>query len=87
MRRGWRRRPEGCGNAEEHLTPGPSPISHPLIPGRGEDFGKQQAISFFPFSCFILNFSPLPAGAWVGDGRGAGGEVLQRRTSLTSSPT
>src|SRR6185369_10633506 len=52
-------------------TPGPSPARP--SPGEGRTSGNN---SFDPSFRFILNFSPLPAGAWVGDGRGAGGEVL-----------
>ena len=62
---------------KKHLTPGPSPISHPPFPGRGENGksnGKPRPLLLVP---------PLPAGAWAGDGRGAGGEVLLggRRTT------
>jgi hypothetical protein len=54
------------------LTPGPSPISRPPFPReRGEL--RQKTIGH---GGFIPNPSPLPAGVWVGDGRGAGGEGL-----------
>jgi hypothetical protein len=52
------------------LTPSPSPISHPPYPReRGELWQKN-----IWHGGFIPNSSPLPAGAWAGDGRGAGGE-------------
>ena len=35
-------------------------------------------------SLLSLSFSPLPAGEWKGDGRGAGGEVEPGRAALGS---
>jgi hypothetical protein len=52
--------------------PHPWPLSH-LPTTQPRERGKLWQKSFFGF---IPRFSPLPAGAWAGDGRGAGGEGL-----------
>jgi len=41
-------------------APGPSPISHPPIPGAGENFGKQQNQFFFLW--LYPEFPPSPGG-------------------------
>jgi len=57
------------GGAERHLTPGPSPISHPGPRRERGDKKKQQQLSFVFAS---LLFSPLPGlGGWeMGEGPG-----------------
>jgi amino acid adenylation domain-containing protein len=56
---------------ESTSPPAPLPSPDHPSPGEGRTLAQQH-----PMGSFIPNPSPLPAGAWVGDGRGAGGEGL-----------
>jgi hypothetical protein len=66
---------QGGYHRQEAPSP-PAPLPSPArpTPGEGRTLAKQH-----PIGGFIPNPSPLPAGVWVGDGRGAGGEVFSRR--------
>jgi amino acid adenylation domain-containing protein len=65
-------------------TSPPAPLPSPTLPppGEGRTLAKQH-----PIGSFLPNPSPLPAGAWVGDGRGAGGEGSLAYLIYTSGST